>query len=113
MVFEFAEDVPGYRIGYIERPVTEDGSGREVAVRGGAVLEAHFEAASAVRMEGESAKETYKGPRRLSVNTTTIVDAVSTGDFEANLNWAVGVVDRRPFTVTTLTAPSRVVIDIF
>jgi hypothetical protein len=37
---------------------------------------------------------------------------VQVGDYEAVLTWAVGVWTRPPFTVTTLTNPARVVIDI-
>jgi hypothetical protein len=41
-----------------------------------------------------------------------IQEVVETGDFEAVLNWVIGVNGRTPFEVSTMTDPARVVIDI-
>ena len=56
----------------------------------------------------------YDGPRRISGEdrgTSTVRELVRTGDFEAVLGWAVGLTDRVDFRVTTLEAPSRLVVD--
>jgi hypothetical protein len=111
--FEFRDDaVPGYRVSYATRPVTEDGSGTEVKVAGSDVLLVHFEPASAVELKGNNANQTYTGPRRIPIDGGVVREAVRVGDFEANLNWALGVEGRRAFRVFALHAPARVVVDV-
>jgi hypothetical protein len=39
VVWTFDGPMPAYRVGYVERPITEDGSGRRVEVEGDAVLQ--------------------------------------------------------------------------
>jgi hypothetical protein len=41
-----------------------------------------------------------------------ILQARSACDFEAHVDWAIGVKARQRFKVTTLTNPPRVVIDV-
>lgn len=115
VVFEFTPNLPAYRIGYVDRPVTEDGSGEEVAVDGAAVLQVRFEDAAAARVEGEDVVRTYAGPARVAASGTggVVTEAVDAGDFEGVVTWAVGVRRKAPVvTVTTLTGPSRLVIDV-
>lgn len=113
VVFEFDGGPPGYRVAYVARPVTEDGSGREVPVEGGAVLEVRMEQAAGARISGEQVVPTYRGPTRLRpAGTGVVVEAVRAGDFEGALTWVVGTRARAPFKVSTLTGPSRLVIDV-
>lgn len=112
VVFEFKNAVPGYRIGYVERPITQDGSGSEVSVDGDAVLEVRMLNAAGVDLTQDSAPRTYTGPTRITPSTPEIAELVRTGDFEGTLTWAVGVRDRVDFRVTTLTSPPRLVIDL-
>jgi hypothetical protein len=113
VVFEFEGGPPGYTVGYVPRPVTEDGSGTPVPVEGAAVLEVRMEQAAGARITGETVTLTYRGPRHIRpTGTTTVVEAVSTGDFEGVLTWVIGTRIRAAFTVTTLTGPSRLVVDI-
>lgn len=113
VVFEFDAGPPGYRVAYVQRPVTEDGSGREVTVEGAAVLEVRLKQASTARLSGENVVPTYTGPRRFRpVGTPAVAELVVTGDFEGVLTWTVGVRRRAPVKVTTLTGPSRVVVDV-
>jgi len=115
VVFEFEPNLPAYQIDYIERPVTEDGSGNEVTVAGEAVLQVRLEDASAARLEGEKVILTYKGPKRVPSTGTggVVTEAVDAGDFEGVVTWAVGLRKRAPaITVTTLTGPPRLVIDV-
>ena len=111
VVFEFREPVPGYKVEYGKRPITEDGSGDEVQVEGGAVLVVRMEPASGFDTDaGDGGKPTYAGPRRVDPATTAVTELVRTGDFEAVLTWAVGVDRQRPFRVTTSSSPKPVLI---
>jgi hypothetical protein len=112
VVFEFENGIPGYDVGYVEPPILADGSGDEVAVVGGAVLVVRMEPALDADLTQESAPPTYTGPTRFSPSTSTVVELVRTGGFEAVLTWAVGVDEKRPFRVTRLQNPARIVIDV-
>lgn len=90
VTFTFEGDLPGYQVRYVERPITEDGSGAEVTVDGEAVLAVRFEPASGFDLAGDG-RQVYKGPTRLDLATTAVLDVVRTGDFEAVLQWAIGV----------------------
>jgi len=112
VVFEFRSGVPGYDVRYVEPPVRADGSGAEVAVTGGAVLRVRMEPALDADLTQESAPRTYIGPARFSPETAAVVEIVRTGGFEAVLTWAIGIDAKRPFLVTRLDGPARIVIDI-
>lgn len=112
VVFEFANGVPGYEVGYVERPIVADGSGDEVAVDGAAVLLIRMEPALDADLTKEGAPRTYTGPNRFSPNAAVVRELVRTGGFEAVLAWAVGLDAERPFRVTTLSEPARIVIDV-
>ncbi|MGQ0520102.1 MAG: AMIN-like domain-containing (lipo)protein [Actinomycetota bacterium] len=115
VVFEFDSVVPGYTIDYVQRPVTEDGSGDEVTVKGEAILQVRFENASGARIEGEKVIRTYNGPDRVPAAgaegvATEVVDA---GDFEGAVTWVIGLRRRAPsLSVSTLSGPARLVIDV-
>lgn len=115
VVFEFDPVVPGYVIDYVQRPVTEDGSGQEVRVAGAAVLQVRMTNASAARVDGEKVVRTYTGPKRVAATGAggVVIEAVDVGDFEGQVTWAVGLSQKAPaITVSTLSAPSRLVIDV-
>jgi hypothetical protein len=112
IVFEFENGIPGYDVGYAQRPILADGSGAEVAVAGGAVLVVRMEPALDADLTQETAPRTYTGPTRLAPNVGVITELVRTGGFEAVLTWAAGVVEKRPFRVERLDNPARIVIDV-
>ena len=115
IVFEFDPVVPGYAIDYITRPVTEDGSGKEVQVAGEADLQVRMADAATARVDGEMVVPTYTGPKRVpAVGAGGVaLEAVDVGDFEGQVTWAVGLSAKEPaITVTTLTSPPRLVIDV-
>ena len=112
VVFEFRNGLPGYDVRYVERPIVADGSGDDVPVEGGSVLLVRMEPALDADLTQESAPRTYTGPTRFSPDMTAVVELVRTGGFEAVLVWAVGVDEQRPFRVTRLESPARLVIDI-
>jgi hypothetical protein len=114
VVFEFRNDLPGYRIEYVEGPLSEDGSGNPVALEGSAYLVVRMEPASGFDLSVPEGALVYMGPRRIQgsdFGTATVRELVRTGDFEAVLTWAIGVNGRTPFRVLTLQEPSRLVID--
>jgi hypothetical protein len=112
VVFEFENGVPGYDVHYVAPPILADGSGDEVAVAGGAALVVRMEPALDADLTQESAPRTYTGPTRFSPSTSAVAELVRTGGFEAVLTWAVGVDEKRPFRVSRLESPARIVIDI-
>ena len=92
-------DAPGYHVEYVPGPITQDASGEPVTVAGGAYLSVRFE--PAYGYDFNTGEDTYTGPDRISSPGAFFVqEAVQTGDFEAVLNWVVGVDQQRPYTVT-------------
>jgi hypothetical protein len=113
VTFEFEDALPGYRVGYVDRPVIQDGSGEQVTVDGGPVLLARFEPASGFDLSGEG-RPVFTGPERLDLATTTVVDVVRVGDFEAILQWAIGIdgSTRVPFRVVADAAAKTITVEV-
>ncbi|HET9381481.1 MAG TPA: hypothetical protein VFP69_11700 [Streptomyces sp.] len=101
----------GHRVRYVDR-VVQDGSGRAVAVRGGAVLEVRV-AAPAHDDAGQPSYPAVAGGPLPGVNLAgyrTFRDARFVGSFEGETQIGLGVRARLPFRVLTLT--DRVVVDV-
>lgn len=113
-VLEFEGDrVPGYRVSYVEPPITEVASGRPVELAGSAFLEVRTTPASVVDLSGESAEQVYDGPQRVAPpEGGVITEAVGTGGVEAELVWTIGLAERVPFGVAALADPARLVVDV-
>jgi len=113
LVFQFRGPLSGYRVGYVQGPVREDGSGEPVDIEGEAFLEVVMAPASGVDLSGGAEPvEVYTGPDRVrSGDTELVTEVVRTGDFEATLSWGVGLRRQVPFGVAVLTGPDRLVID--
>jgi hypothetical protein len=107
VVFEFRGPVPEHRIGYVDQLV-QDGSGNPVSVAGAADLEVVFEGANAHNEDGSPTIS----PRRFSPGLTAVKEVAQVGDFEAMVTYGIGVDQRRPIEVSTLSSPSRLVIDV-
>ena len=115
IVFEFAGDsIPGYRVQWVDGPITADGSGEPVDVTGDAFLEIVMTPASGVDLSAPQLTIVYDGPDRIPVagQTALITDLVRTGDFESVLSWAAGTTEEVPFRVLRLEDPVRVVVDL-
>lgn len=115
IVFEFVgTTTPGYRVQWVDGPITADGSGAEVQVAGNAYLEMVMQSASGVDLSAPELTVVYTGPDRIATKgqTKLITDLVRTGDFEAVLSWAAGTTKRVPFRVLTLQSPTRIVVDL-
>src|SRR5688500_5416992 len=107
VVFEFRGAVPEHRIQYVDQLV-EDGTGDPVSVAGAADLEVVFEGANAREEHGSPTMP----PRRFSPAEPAVKEIAQLGDFEAVVSYGIEVDQRRPLEVSTLSNPSRLVIDI-
>ena len=111
VVLEFRDALPGYRVRYVPRPVTEDASGRRVVVEGEAIAEIRLEPASSYDFENQTPAFAPRRVKGDAAGTSLVREVVRTGDFEAVLTWVVGLSDRVDFRVSTLQEPPRLVID--
>ena len=111
VVFQFRNGLPGYRVAYVDPPLREDGSGNVVDLEGNAFVVVRMEPASGFDLSVPEGELIYTGPKRLPGPGTPVLEVVRTGDFEAVLTWAVGLVGRVPYRVLTLENPSRIVVD--
>jgi hypothetical protein len=114
VVFQFKNALPGYRVEYVQPPLTEDGSGKPVSVQGNAIVAVRMEQASGFDLNTAEGVMVYKGPRRIDgsgAGTSIVQELVRTGDFEAVLSWAIGLSDKVDFRVQTATSPARLIID--
>ncbi len=81
--------------------IAESGSGQKVPLRGRAFLVVSFFPAATAEMGMTGLTFSYTGPRRLRPGTPgPVQELVKIGDFEAQLDWAIGLDRRRPVHVT-------------
>jgi hypothetical protein len=107
VVFEFSGLPPSrQQVRYVNRLIA-DPSGHPIPIAGRAILAVSFFPASA-----HSASGTSSGPDRTAFALPNVMSLVRAGDFEAVLSYGIGLTERAPVHVVTLTHPSRVVIDI-
>ena len=101
---------PTYQVRYVDEPVA-DGSGDVVEVRGDAYLELMI---TFVGVPASGAPQP-KDASASSIAGTVIAQAMPVyGGFEGYGQAFVGVTDReRPFKVTVLTTPTRLVLDVY
>jgi len=118
VTFEFkprggeADGPVAWKARYEKPPITEDGSGRTVAVKGNAFLVVTM-SASGADLTQESAPDTYTGPTSLQAADATRIQQVRRiGDFEGVLSWVIGLDKQRPFKVTAESGPARVIVDV-
>ncbi|MEE9285860.1 MAG: hypothetical protein V3V35_09065 [Dehalococcoidia bacterium] len=110
IVFEFQDNVPGYRIEYVEPPILQDASGLPVEIAGSAFLQVRFNPAAA--HDPVTGEPTYTGPREIADGLPALVEAEQTGDFEAYVTWVLGLTEETDFKVSVLQDPFRLVIDV-
>lgn len=101
--------LPAYWVRYVPKPISAAPSGLPVTIRGAAVLMVSLTS----WMNGPE-QNGYTGPTDVfpTNGVSTILEYQLNEDFEGQSAWALGLDRTRPFTVTTLTAPPRVVVDI-
>ena len=109
VVFEFeGAQLPSYKIEYIDKPVRACGSGDVVPFQGDAWLSVRFTGANAHTEAGEP---TIKDRTR-SPNLTIVKDLKLICDFEAEVEWVLGVASPNKYRVLELKNPTRLVVDI-
>jgi hypothetical protein len=109
VVFEFdGGGVPHAHIEYVDRPVTQCGSGETVPVAGDAWLEVRFDPAQA----HDDAGRATVASRNRHPGFPVVEQIVLTCDFEGHVTWVLGVSTPHRFLVRELSDPARLVIDI-
>ena len=107
IVFEFESDLPAGEIRY-ETEAVQCGSGMPVQLQGSAILIVEFEPAVAHTEAGQPTlpSQEIQGPGN------SILESRQICDFEAHVDWAIGVDGVQRFKVTRLSDPTRLVIDV-
>ncbi len=101
-------DFPGWWVRYQLPPLIDDPRGQPIAVAGSAYIVVTI-GSWMTTMEGEG----YHGPTMITpTNVSHIKELMMLGDFESVTTWAIGLDEQRPFRVSTLESPPRLVIDI-
>lgn len=107
LVFEFSGPPPSRQhVRYVNQLVA-DPSGRRIPIAGRAILAASFFPVTA-----HGGADNGTAPERAAFALPNVMTVVRAGDFESVLSYGVGLAKRTPFHVSTLTNPSRVVLDI-
>ncbi|MGH2456902.1 MAG: AMIN-like domain-containing (lipo)protein [Candidatus Limnocylindria bacterium] len=109
IAFEFSEGIPRFTVDGAEPPFTQDGSGLPLEVEGSAVWLIRLEGGT---RQGPDGNPTYAGPTEFRPEFPRLLHLVEGGDFEAISTWYVGLTSSSCLSVTTLTGPFRLVIDI-
>jgi hypothetical protein len=107
IVFEFQGTQADAQVEY-QQGMFDCGSGAPVQLEGGNLLSVRFSPANAHDNDGNVTVNVSE----LAGTGRTVAEARQTCDFEAVVTWAVGAKERKPFRVTTLKNPSRIVIDV-
>jgi hypothetical protein len=108
VVFQFDGDqVPGYHIEYIDKPVLKCGSGDPTAVAGQGWLQVRIQPAQA----HENAQVTV-AERERKPELPVLQELELTCDFEADVTWVLGVRSPNKYRVLELHQPTRLVVDI-
>lgn len=111
LVFEFADGVPSYTIGYRPLPAYADPSGADVPLPGANAAVRVVLSGATGNGAGVEGERTYFGPSTVTADTAVVTEAKAAGDFESVLSWVVGLRSEVPFSVLVFNGPPRLVID--
>jgi hypothetical protein len=101
-------ELPGFQVQYEPDPILDSPRGEPVEIAGDATLVLSV-GAWMPDIEGNG----YQGPREfVPTNVVNIKELEQIENFEGQNAWAIGLDRQRDFTVSTLTEPFRIVIDI-
>jgi hypothetical protein len=104
-VIQFSGPVPQYQVQAQPGPTfTQDASGAPVTLQGSSGL--------VVTLRNTSGAGSYSGPTDLHPNGPVLREARQVGDFENVVHWGLGLSHPACYRVTTLSGPSRLVIDV-
>lgn len=108
LVFQFSGKLPSRTFVQWAPKVTQDGSGNTVPAAGNAFLQIGLNGVTGY----DSADRPTFGPARRSLGLTNLNQVVHAGEFEGMVSFGAALMARTSYTVSTLTKPSRVVIDV-
>lgn len=108
VVFEFVGGMPDIHTVRAVDQVTAPWTGDPVEVTGNAFLEVTF----ADAVGHEAIDQAAYGPRRRTYALPNVMEVVNSFDAETVLGFGIGLAVDRPFTVSVLDAPDRLIIDI-
>lgn len=109
IVFEFrGTTLPGYHLEYVDRPVRQCGSGNAVSLAGQGWLRVRLTPAQAHTDAGRATVTSRERRFRFPM----LKELKSTCDFEAEVEWVLGLASPNPYRVTELSRPARLVVDI-
>jgi hypothetical protein len=104
--FTFDRAPPGWRAGYTS--AIRDAAGRQVALRGKALLSVAFQPAVAHRVGGASSF----GARSRTPAYAALQEVRLASDLEGRVQFGLGLATRAGFRVLEATAPSRIIVDV-
>ena len=97
---------PSCQVEYRPGPFSQDGSGAPLTVAGAAFVVVRC--FPAYGYDYETGQTTYTGPKRISpTGTRHVRELVEMGDYEATLNWVIGLDAQRSFGITAGGTPTR------
>ena len=109
IVFEFDSHVPQWRAEYVDRPQYECGSGDAVRLEGDGWLQVNFEAANAHTEDGRATS----APRHVADPAgENLREMRRICDFEAQVQYVIGVASPNEYRAFELSGPARLVVDI-
>jgi len=109
VVVTFAAGLPEYTLEKAVPPLTQDPSGGSVRVRGSSFLRLVLHGGTVQLPNGG---KSYGNATSFTPQFSKLIDLQSAGDFEAVASWYIGMSGDACVRVFTLTAPSRLVIDL-
>ena len=111
VVFVLSGDrVPRWEVGYTRAPA-QCGSGDAVRLLGGAALVVRLHGIDAHVFEGEQSRVTV-AERERRPDLAAVKEMKQICDFEATVEWALGVDRARAFRVSSVLTPPRVIVDV-
>jgi len=110
VVFDFAgTGTPGWEVKYVEKPI-QDGSGFTLKVAGDKYLTVQLKG---MGLPYESNAHEFSTSKHVKLNSNAVTEAVYSGYFEGESVGFIGVKGvEKPFRVTALTNPTRIVVDV-
>jgi hypothetical protein len=110
VVLEFRNDLPSWRVGYVDEVTSE--SGATVPLAGSASLFVQVDPAWAHDQNTPPHEATYTGPRSLTPGYPTLRQVRWVDEFEGHLTFGIGLQRQVGFRVLELRGPSRLAIDV-
>ena len=107
VVVDLSKPLGNYRVQYVSQ-VIADGSGEPIHLRGSAFLHVRFDAVA----HDDNGQSTITGVASQVVNWGSLREVGPISDYEGVLTFGLGLSASTDFVVSTLTNPTRLVIDV-